>query len=114
MSNRAMRAISWVVVPLVVAITLGGIYLSVLNRAVDGPGAAGIVVSTIPDLVALGLLALGLLVAHRRPANPVGWIIVGTVVTAGVTDFVESYAMYTLYTDPGSLPGGEAMAWLAN
>src|SRR5215218_4805782 len=75
---------------------LGGIYLSVLNRAVDEPGAAGV------------------LVAHGRPANPVGWIIAGTVVTAGLTDFVESYAVYALYTDPGSLPGGETMAWLSN
>jgi hypothetical protein len=114
MSVRAVRAISWVVVPLVFAMTLGGIYLSVLNRAVDGPGAAGIVVSTLPDLVALGLLALGLLVVHRRPANPVGWIIAGTVVTAGATDFVESYAVYALFTDPESLPGGEVMAWLSN
>ena len=114
MSVRAVGAISWVVFPLVVVLTLGGIYLSVLNRAGDEPGAAGVVVSTLPDLVALGLLALGLLVAHGRPANPVGWIIAGTVVTAGLTDFVESYAVYALYTDPGSLPGGETMAWLSN
>src|SRR5215210_6925369 len=114
MSVRAVRVISWVVFSSVVVLTLGQIFLSVLNGAVDAPEAAGVVVSTLPDLVALGLLALGLLVAHRRPANPVGWIIAGTVVTAGVTGFVESYAVYTLYTDPGSLPGGETMAWLSN
>jgi len=114
MSVRVVRVVSWVVLPLVLVLTLGQIYLSVLNRAVDAPGATGIVVSTLPDLVALGLLALGLLVVHRRPANPVGWIIAGTVVTAGVTDFVESYAVYALYTNPGSLPGGETMAWLSN
>src|SRR5215217_9118116 len=73
MSGRIVRAISWVVVPLVVVLTLGQIYLSALNRAGDAPGAAGIVVSTLPDLLALGWLALGLLVAHRRPANPVGY-----------------------------------------
>jgi hypothetical protein len=114
MSVRAVRIITWIALPLVVALTLGGIYLSVLNRAVDEPGAAGVVVATLPDLVALGLLALGLLVAHRRPENPVGWIIAGTVVTAGVSDFAESYAVYTLYTNPESLPGGETMAWLSN
>jgi MYXO-CTERM domain-containing protein len=99
---------------LVVVLNLGQVYLSVLNRAGDAPGAAGVVVSTLPDLVALGLLALGLLVAHRRPANPVGWIIAGTVVIVGMSDFVESYAAYALYTDPGSLPGGETMAWVSN
>ncbi|MBA2712677.1 MAG: hypothetical protein H0U55_03860 [Rubrobacteraceae bacterium] len=114
MSARGVRAISWVVLPLVAVLSLGQIYLSILNRAVDAPGAAGVVISTLPDLLAFGLLALGLLVVHRRPANPVGWIIAGTVVTVGVTDFAESYAVYALYTDPGSLPGGETMAWLSN
>ncbi len=114
MSVTAVRIITWIALPLVVALTLGGIYLSVLNRAVDEPGAAGVVVSTLPDLMALGVLALGLLVAHRRPENPVGWIIAGTVVTAGVSDFAESYAVYTLHTNPESLPGGETMAWLSN
>jgi MYXO-CTERM domain-containing protein len=114
MSVRAVRAITWVVVPLVVVLSLGQIYLSALNRVGDAPGAAGIVVSTLPDLLALGLLALGLLVAHRRPANPVGWIIAGTVVTVVMSDFVESYAVYALYSDPGSLPGGEIMAWVSN
>jgi hypothetical protein len=114
MSGGSVRAISWVVVPLVVVLTLGQIYLSALNRARDAPEAAGIVASTLPDLLALGLLALGLLVAHRRPANPVGWIIAGTVVTVVMSDFVESYAVYALYTDPGSLPGGKTMAWVSN
>lgn len=114
MSVRAVWTISWVVVPLVVVLTLGQIYLSALSRAGGTPGAAGIVASTLPDLLALGMLALGLLVAHRRPANPVGWIIAGTVVTVGISDFVESYAVYALYTDPGSLPGGETMAWVSN
>jgi len=115
MSGRAVRAISWLAFPLMVALLLGQIYLAVANEAVDVPGAVVIVASTLlSGLFGLGFLALGLLVAYRRPANPVGWIIVGAGMTAGLSDFVESYAVYALYTNPGALPGGDVMAWLSN
>jgi hypothetical protein len=115
MSVRTIRVISWLVVPPVVALLLGRIYLSVLNEAVNIFEAVWVVASTLlSGLLGIGLLALGLLVAYRRPRNPVGWIIVGTGVTVATTDFVESYAVYALHTNPGFLPGGETMAWLSN
>ena len=91
---------------------LGRIYLSASNGDVTGP--AEVVVTLLSDLLVLGFVALGLLVVYRRPRNPVGWIIAGAGVTGLVSDFVESYAVYALYTDPGALPGGETMAWLSN
>jgi len=114
MSARTVRYISWVVLPVAVALMIGRIYLSTLNRAADVPLAAGIAASTLLELVVIGFLALGLLVAYRRPRNPVGWIIVSAVMTGLVSDFVESYAIYALFTDPGSIPGGEVMAWASN
>jgi hypothetical protein len=114
MSVRAARVISWVVFPLAVVLTLGRIYLSTLNRAADAPLVAGIVTATLLEIVVLGFVALGLIVANRRPRNPVGWIIAGAGVTASASDFVESYAVYALITDPGSIPGGEVMAWVSN
>ena len=114
MSARTVRYISWVVLPVAVALMIGRIYLSTLNRAADVPLAAGIAASTLLELVVIGFLALGLLVAYRRPRNPVGWIIVGAVMTGLASDFVDSYAVYALFTDPGSIPGGEVMAWASN
>ena len=114
MNVRAVRIIPWVVVPLAVMLMIGRIFLSTLNRAADLPLAAGIVVFTLLELVGLGFLALGLLVAYRRPRNPVGWIIAGAGAMALASDFVESYAVYALITDPGSIPGGEVMAWVSN
>jgi len=95
-----------------VVLMLGRIYLSALNG--DVTGAAEVVVTVLSDLMVLGFVALGLLVAYRRPRNPIGWIIAGAGVTGLAADFVESYAVYALYTDPGALPGGETMAWLSN
>ena len=114
MNVRAVRVISWVVFPLAVVLMLGRIYLSILNRSAGVPLVAGIVASTLLELVVLGFVALGLIVAYRRPRNPVGWIIAGAGVTALASDFVESYAVYALITDPGSIPGGEVMAWVSN
>jgi hypothetical protein len=115
MSSGTMRVVSWLVIPLAVALLLGQIYLSVANEAENVFEAVWVVASTLfSGLIGIGLLVLGLLVASRRPRNPVGWIIAGTGVTAATTDFVESYGVYALRTDPGSLPGGETMAWLSN
>jgi hypothetical protein len=114
MNVRAARVISWVVLPVAVVLMLGRIYFSALNRAADVPLAAAIVVSTLLELVVLGFIALGLLVAYRRPRNPVGWIIAGASLTALASDLVESYGVYALITDPGSIPGGEVMAWVSN
>ena len=115
MSGRDVRVISWLVFSLMVALLLGQIYLNILNEAVDVPGAVVVVASTLlSGLFGLGFIALGLLVVYRRPGNLVGWIITGTGITASVSDFVESYAVYTLSTSPVSLPGGDVMAWLSN
>jgi len=115
MSGRAARVISWLVFPLMVALLLGQIYFNVSNQGVDVSGAVVVVASTLlSGLFGLGFVALGLLVAYRRPGNPVGWIIAGAGITASVSDFVERYALYTLSTNPGSLPGGDMMAWLSN
>jgi hypothetical protein len=109
---RTARFIPWIALPVAVVLMLGRIYLSASNGDVTGP--AEVVVTLLSDLLVLGFVALGFLVVYRRPRNPVGWIIAGAGVTGLVSDFVESYAVYALYTDPGALPGGETMAWLSN
>ena len=108
---RAVRFLSWMALPVTVVLILGGIYLSILNR--DMLGAAGIVLYAILDLVLLGFVALGILVVHHRPGNPVGWIIAGVGVPAVASGFLESYGVYALFTEPGRFSGGETPAWLS-
>jgi MFS family permease len=94
-----------------VALIVGRIYLSILNGDMTQP--AGVVVDAVLDLLGLGFLALGLLVVHRRPGNPVGWIILGIGVAAAATGFLQSYGIYALFTEPGRIPGGEMTALLS-
>jgi hypothetical protein len=96
------------------ALALGAILFSVLNRASGVAEEWGPVPSTFLILVLLGFVSLGLLVSYRRPGNAVGWIITGMGISFALAGFAQSYGVYALFTDPGSLPGGEVMAWLSS
>ncbi len=109
MSVRA----GWMVLSVTILLILVRIYFFVLNRGMDVPGYSGMVVYVVLDLLALGFVALGLLVISRRPGNPVGWIITGASLIAVLSDVVESFGVYALFADPGRLPGGETMAWIS-
>ena len=108
---RAVWFGSWIVLSVTVMLIVGRIYLSILNGDMTQP--AGVVVDAVLDLLGLGFLALGLLVVHRRPGNPVGWIILGIGVAAAATGFLQSYGIYALFTEPERIPGGEMTALLS-
>jgi hypothetical protein len=56
---------------------------------------------------------VGGLVASRRPANPLGWLLLGIGLSGALGVLTERYAAYTLLVEPGSLPGATPVAWLA-
>src|SRR5215208_4663130 len=58
--------------------------------------------------------SVGAIVASRRPENPVGWLLClyGLVISIGY--LCTEYAIYALLAQPGSLPAGEAMAWIVS
>jgi signal transduction histidine kinase len=58
--------------------------------------------------------AIGILLASRRPENAIGWLFLAAGVALGVGNFAGFYALHALEADPGSLPAGHAMAWVAN
>ena len=65
-------------------------------------------------LVLLAFATVGALVASHHPKNPIGWIFcIGTLLSAS-GDFALEYAVYTFIRHPGSLPGGEWMAWFGD
>jgi hypothetical protein len=81
------------------------VVLSILNRSeVD---------QSFFVFILLSCVAVGGLVASRRPRNPIGWFFVVSAVFLALQSLTLEYATYGLITDPGSLPATEAMAWVA-
>jgi hypothetical protein len=58
--------------------------------------------------------ALGLFLASRRPEHPIGWLFCATGLVVGLDHFCGEYAIYALLAHPGSLPAGQAAAWVAS
>jgi len=48
------------------------------------------------------------------PKNPIGWFFCAIGVVGGARFFSAQYAAYSLSVEPGSLPGGEALLWVAS
>lgn len=79
-----------------------------------GLGGATVEDLTINLVLALGFPVVGALVIPRRPRHPVPWMFVASGVGAAVTVATFLYAHRALVTEPGSLPGGEAVAWISS
>jgi len=62
-------------------------------------------------LIAGPFAVVGVLVASRRPRNPIGWLFLVFAVAAAIAAFADRYASYALVEHPGSLPAGEWVAW---
>ena len=58
--------------------------------------------------------AVGLVVALRRPANPIGWIFSAYAVVLAINFAGIGYATYGIVGHPGSLPGAGWVAWFVN
>jgi hypothetical protein len=66
------------------------------------------------SMVAVGYSTVGAIVASRLPHSPIGWLFCAIGLTFGVSHFSAEYAAYALLAPSGSLPGGEALAWLTS
>src|SRR5829696_6220831 len=65
-------------------------------------------------LTAISYAPVGALIASRHPANPVGWLLCLFGLAISRSYFGAEYAIYSLLAQPGSLPAGEAAAWIVS
>ncbi len=63
-------------------------------------------------VIALVFSITGTVIVSRRPESLIGWIFCALGLSVGLDHLVAQYAIYSLLAAPGSLPGGEAMAWV--
>jgi PAS domain S-box-containing protein len=98
--------LAWLVCALTLALIVCAVALAILN---------GTDVFSLLYLVAVALSALvGGVVATRRFANPVGWILLVGGAIFAFQEFSLEYAIYGLVTNPFSLPLVRTMGWLAS
>jgi len=106
--SRARPQIPWLIWGASGVLTVLGLSLYLQNRTVPGTGQF---FDPVMPGVALGFPGIGALIVSRRPRQPLGWLFCESVLVA-VAFFAEQYAVFSLITEPGALPGGNLMAWL--
>jgi hypothetical protein len=95
---------------------LASVVLLVVTRATPIPrGAVPRAMLAVWILVLLVIVAtMGALIVARQPANLIGWSFVAAGLGLALQAFATQYAIFTLRTDPGALPGGAWLVWVAN
>jgi hypothetical protein len=108
--RNAVR-VAWFVAGVSTIAAVGGALLAALSRGtalpqgMDAAPWGGFFVGTLAFTIA------GLIVASRRPDNPVGWVLLAIGFVWNVAGLAGSYAVLAL-VDPGDLPGGVWAAWV--
>jgi len=110
MSRRTAAGLAWSLWALTVTLTALSLVLLVLNLRY--PNVPILNVWLQNALIVIDV-TVGAIVASRRPENPVGWLLCLSGVAASMSNFTSLYAIYALLAQPGSLPAGEASAWIA-
>ena len=98
-----------------VALLIAGAALAYVDRNMLPPRLTGWDFTDISgNAVSLAVPAVGLVLAYKRPANRIGWLLLAAGLGAGLWDFWESYARHALVAAHGSVLAGRAFAWLAS
>ena len=112
MNRRTAAPLAWSLCVLAVMLTALSLLLFILN--LSHPRTYVYDYWLDNTLGTLSYAPIGALIAARRPANPVGWLLCLWGVALSVGHFGAQYAIYTLLAQPDSLPAGEALAWIAS
>jgi signal transduction histidine kinase len=108
-NQRQARRLAWSLVGLTFAFAAASATLVIFDSSRIGFGN--------PILAALGLgflvvyPALGVLIALRRPENPIGWIFLVLGLWFEVQSLGSEYAIRAFVIAPGSLPAAAFVAW---
>ena len=99
-----------------IALIIGSVVLAYLDRHASLPAGQQTwgFSYTFSEAVNIAVPAVGLVLASRRPGNPIGWLFLAAGAALGLGAFCSAYGLRALSAAPGSLPAGRAAMWLSN
>jgi len=100
---RAVRFAPWVVVLATIAVAAGALVLDAMSPRSSEPAWVSFV---FPLAVAMST-GVGVVLATRRPRNPIGWLLLANGLVLVLNGLATSYATYGVLEDPGALPGAD-------
>ncbi|HEY1331601.1 MAG TPA: sensor histidine kinase [Actinomycetota bacterium] len=107
---------AWTVGGLSIALLVAGTAVMFLDRGAVLPSSISQdhwdFSNVLNNLVNVAVPALGIVLASRRPRNPIGWLFLSAGLFLSVTTFTLAYSAHAMLADPGSLPAGRLMAWI--
>ena len=102
--ERAMRRLAWAMTAVTVGLAAGTATLAILDHGTRLPAAEGGEVEALGELMfavmVVAFAALGVLLATRRPRNPIGWILVVSAFSLGVSGIARGWYVRGFYADP--------------
>jgi hypothetical protein len=111
-SRRAAARLAWSMCALSLASTALAVLLLVRVLSSPNPHVFEFWVQGI--VIPVTCSTVGVIIASRRPDHPIGWLFCVVGLLAGVNHLCAEYAIYALLSQPDSLPGGRAAAWVAS
>ncbi len=110
MGTRSAAWLAWSVFAFSLVLTALGLVFLALNRS--HPGAPVFEFAFRATVITASCSSVGVVIASRRPAHPIGWLF-GTVgLLSGMHLFSGEYAIYALTVERGAPPGGGVVAWI--
>ncbi len=118
MRPRTASRLAWSIGTFSIALMLGALALTFVDRHAALPDAAASARWSFSDVlnaaVNIAVPAIGIVLASRRSKNTIGWLFLAAGFTLAVSTFGLSYGVRALVVDPGSLPAGRLFAWVGN
>jgi cytochrome b subunit of formate dehydrogenase len=107
------RMVAWSIGIASIMLAISALVLIFIDRHAVLPAGAGrwTLSNLLGYIVDITIPVIGIVLASRRPQNPIGWLFVAAGFLLAFSGFGLSYGLHALVADPGSLPAGRALVW---